>query len=520
MKRALKPIIITFLVLGALTGGVIFFLSRGGKVSSQFEKRIAGEQSDQSEDQAFNHDVKNKAVELRMSGEGKNVLNFDSSNVYQVDTSTAARERLDRVIRKASATFEEPVIAANPFGTNANSFYFYFTMPYKGMVRYTVTVEDESVPDLVRYVNGGKENNLSDTHEFTLSGLIPGMTNYIIIDVLDSTGASRDSRIYVYTPPASRMGSRMAATDGKSKEILENGLFFVFPSQDKNIYVYDNSGVLRNCILTETAHGNRIYQAGDNVIYQVSDTKFAMVSAIGRVTGTAEVKGYGKIRDFSYDGYDSAYCLVTKGKKDYLVSVSFKTGETKKVVAFPKGVSAGSLTDPSGGGVYVSCDKPEGIIKLDALTGKTPRISFVLGKKGDWKKVAKKNKTYKKKVAEDPAVVQWSTAGIILNRGNVMKSGSDNLFSTYLAENGKGTGIQFSVDEEKKSVKIEQSFPTGEGGSCSCQAYGNHTLIMNLGNGVYSEYDKEGKVTKSFTVGQPLSGVTKLSLNDMCFYSP
>lgn len=519
MKKVLKPVLMTVIIMAALTGGVFFFLNRGGGISSEFEKRIAGEQSDQSEDRAYRYDMEKTSVELKLSGEDKNVLNFDSNNVYQVDTSQQARDRLDRVIKKTSATFDEPVIAANPFGTNANTFYFYFETKYRGMIRYTITVADESVPDHVRYVNEGYENNLSAKHEFVVGGLVPGMTNYIVLDVLDVTGAVRDSCTYKFTAPAAGTANRVSVTDGKSKEKLHNGLFFVFPSSDKSIYVYDNSGILRDCIVTESAHGSRIYQSGDSVIYQVSDTKLVKVSPLGQVTGSVEVSGYGAIRDFSYDGYDNAYCLVTKKKRDYLLSVSFQNGKTEQVCAFPKGLAAGSLTTPSNGSIYISCDKPSGIIRLDALTGKTTKVGFVLGKKKDWKSIGKKDKEYKKKVSEDSNVLQWSTKGIRLNRGDGILTGGKNTFSTYLVEKGVGTGLRFALDDEQKSTKIEQNFPTNEGGRCLCQSYGDHMLITNLDTGAYTEYDEEGKVTRTFSLGQPLASVSKLSLNDMCFYT-
>ena len=68
----------------------------------------------------------------------------------------------------------------NPFGTRPNSYYFYFKTTNKCMVRYTVTVPDETISDHIRYVNNGTEGNVTNEHEFLVTGLVPGMTNYII----------------------------------------------------------------------------------------------------------------------------------------------------------------------------------------------------------------------------------------------------------------------------------------------------------------------------------------------------
>ena len=513
MKKALKPILLTLLVMGALTGGAVFLLTGGSGTTSEFTKRIAAEQNDQEASRGYRFDTDQGAVPLLTSGEDKNVLNFDSQNPYQISTSTEARARLDRLIKRTTATLESPIIAANPFGTNENTFYFYFETSYRGMIRYTVMVADEAISDHVRYVNNGKENNLSQTHEFTVSGLVPGMKNYIKIEVLDSTGAQRESQVYKCDVPGSQASVRLSMQEGRSKELCESGLFFVFPANDKKIYAYDNAGVLRNTVQTETGHGRRIYQSGDSVLYQVSDTKLAKVSALGQVTGVAQVSGYGKIRDFAYDGYEYVYCLVNKKKRDVLLSVSIQTGQVKEVFAFPKGVKTVSMTTPQAGSIYVACGNPQGLVKLEALTGKTPKVAFVLGKKSDWRKAG-----WKKKTTEDQTVVRWNMANTLLNLDETQQTAGKTQISAYVSDNGKGTGLQFGVDEGQKSVEVKNSFPVGQGGSCGCQAYGKHFLISGNGNGTYEEYDKEGNVTRQFSLGRAMENVVKLSLNGMCFY--
>ena len=519
MKKKLKPILITVAVLAGLTGGGIYLLGRGGKSLSQFEKRIASEQSDQSQDRAYRHDTGKTAVELLLSGENKNVLNFDHANIYDTAESQAARDRLDRVIKKTDVDFENPIIAANPFGTNDNTFYFRFDTEYKGMVRYTITVEDESIPDHVRYVNNGQEKNLTKQHEFIVSGLVPGMTNYLIIEVLDSSGASRDKLTYKYTVPAAKLSNKIPVETGKSKQLAENGLYFVFPSGEKDIYIYDNSGILRDVVGTESAHGSRIYQSGDSAIYQVSDKKVAKVSSLGMVKGVTTVKGYGKIQDFSYDGYDNIYCLVQKKGRQYLVSASFETGKTKRVYTFPKDIKTKSLTTPVNGTMYVACSSPGGIMKLEAVTSARPEISYVLGKKADWKKITKKDKSLKKKIIEEETAVRWDVSGAVLNLNDQVSDGKTDTISTYLVEKDKGTGIDFSIQGKENKVSVNISLPTGQSSACSGQTYGDHFVITDLGAGSVTEYDEDGKTVKTYSMGHSLEGMTKMTLNGMCFYS-
>ena len=227
MKKVLKPVLLTLILLTALTGVAVFFLFNRGGVADEFAKRIKTEQSDQNADRAYRYDTDKHATALVKAGEGKNVLNFASQAPYQVSVSKAARERLDRVIKRTDATLENPIIAANPFGTCDTAFYFYFETAYRGMIRYTVTVASEQIPDHVRYINNGQENNLSMVHEFTVNGLVPGMRNYILIEVLDSAGAMRESHTYKYDAPKSAVPVKIGFQKGRSGELLENGLFFV-----------------------------------------------------------------------------------------------------------------------------------------------------------------------------------------------------------------------------------------------------------------------------------------------------
>lgn len=62
------------------------------------------------------------------------------------------------------------------------------------MVRYTITVEDETISDHIRYVNNGQENNLAKEHEFLVEGLLPGKTNFIVMELVDSTGNTRETK--------------------------------------------------------------------------------------------------------------------------------------------------------------------------------------------------------------------------------------------------------------------------------------------------------------------------------------
>lgn len=506
MKK--KPIILTLLVMiGITAGGYYFLTNQNSGPTGEFQERMEEDQNDLGDSRAYQFDLDRNAIPLATSGEEKNVLNFENKVVYDVQQSNADRERLDRLIKRADPDIENPIIALNPFGTNENSFYFYFTTSFRCMVRYTITVEDESINDHVRYVNNGQESNLAKTHEFTISGLVPGRTNYIILELLDSTGAKREGKTYKYSVPKGNVPERIPMEEGYSKDTSNAGLFFVFPKAGGQIAAYDNQGILRNVTKTESAHGKRIYQAGDSVLYQVADDKVAKVSALGRVTGVVKISGYGPIRDFSYDGFSEVYSIVTKKKQDYLLATSMETGNTRVVYRFPKKVSLGSLSTPQGGGVFLTAAKPSGVVYMDGITSANPKVSYVLGKKSAWKGVINK-----KKVTEDKEVVTWDTSH------SQITSVDSSSFSLLVGRGGKATGFHGQVDGKKREFKMLMNLDFEGTTAYVLQAQGEHMILTDVQAGNYAEYDKDGKVTRKFSYGSPLDSVVKMTLEDMCFY--
>ena len=314
MKKILKPVILTLIVLAGLTAGAYFMLTGSGEEQSEFDVRRRDEQSDQLDEHAYRYDTDQLAIELVREGENKNVLNFDGGDVFSVDSSQDAADRLYRLKRRMNPTFEEPLIAYDPFGTSPNTYYFYFNTSGRCMIKYTVTVADEKIPDHIRYVNNGQPKNLATEHEFAVGGLIPGMTNYIILDMLDETGSHRQDITYKVDVPGSPQPAYLRSERGKSELRLQDGLFFVMPKNDKQIYLYDNIGYLRGVMATESDHGRRIFQTDKNLVYQVSPKKVARISALGAIDGMAEFDTDSDILDISYDGFNNVFALISDKK--------------------------------------------------------------------------------------------------------------------------------------------------------------------------------------------------------------
>ncbi len=501
-----KTILITLVILIAITSGGYFFLTGGNDEEPGFFSTIATQQSDMTTEKFFHASLDKEAVDLLTEGDGKNVLNFYSENPYKVATSDAANARLERLIKKTEATLEQPIVAANPFGTNLNSLYFYFESEYEGIVKYTITVEDANIPDHVRYVNNGEESHLSQVHEFTVSGFVPGKVNYLHIEILNENGNVSEEKSFEYNVPAYTAQSVITKETGNSRQNPENGMYFCFFEKDNNILTYDNSGVLRNITVTEGNHGKRIYVSGDSILYQIAKNRVAKVSSLGRVTGVATFAGYDSIRDFSYDGYGNVYAIAKKGKKYHLAAASLTEGTSKVVYKFPKKLELVSLSSAEGGDVYISASKPNGLIHLTGITSKDPTMDAVYGKQADWKNVISKKK------------IKWNKETKTWKFGESLLHGNEDEMAVFFTGKAQIVAAKFKVNAKKKELQISQDREWQESMD-EGSMIGNNLIFVSKAKGEYVEYDTDTRKIQKFVAGSPLQAVEKLTLNDVCFFA-
>ena len=102
-------------------------------------------------------------------------------------------------------TANNPLAVVNPFGTGSNGLYLYFTTDVATRVRYTVHVEDESIPDFTAVAADASGQPHSRVHELQLIGLVPGETNEVTLEILGSWGNLRQTVRFTVTMPRARI---------------------------------------------------------------------------------------------------------------------------------------------------------------------------------------------------------------------------------------------------------------------------------------------------------------------------
>lgn len=318
MKKKLLTILITSLVMIAGMGA---FLWKMNSVNRQQEKKKAAllqeEMDTDTKDKALEDVDKLELQTLYLSGDKKNVVTREYGSVdaiYNKAKSTAAEDMLTDIKKKRDYSEEDPLWAYNPYGTNPESLYMYFKSKGRFYCRYTVSVDDDKIPDFTRTLDNGASGNVAMEHEYQIIGLVPDKTNYLIFRLYNKKDELANTLYYKVDMPKSYSGAQniLKLEEGRSKTPLQNGLYTVFAgtgTKKQAVLLYDNSGVLRGEFPTKEI-GYNMEQIYDTLVYEVDDNTLARVNELGQVVDCLEIPLHHIYGEFAYDGAGAVYVLA------------------------------------------------------------------------------------------------------------------------------------------------------------------------------------------------------------------
>ncbi len=318
MKKKLLTILITSLVMIAGMGA---FLWKMNSVNRQQEKKKAAllqeEMDTDTKDKALEDVDKLELQTLYLSGDKKNVVTRENGSVdaiYNKAKSAAAEDMLTDIKKKRDYSEEDPLWAYNPYGTNPESLYMYFKSKGRFYCRYTVSVDDDKIPDFTRTLDNGASGNVAMEHEYQIIGLVPDKTNYLIFRLYNKKDELANTLYYKVDMPKSYSGAQtiLKLEEGRSKTPLQNGLYTVFAgtgTKKQAVLLYDNSGVLRGEFPTKEI-GYNMEQIYDTLVYEVDDNTLARVNELGQVVDCLEIPLHHIYGEFAYDGAGAVYVLA------------------------------------------------------------------------------------------------------------------------------------------------------------------------------------------------------------------
>ncbi len=538
MKKILKIFAITSLIMLLLMGVAAFFAYRSYNQEEKEKKEVTQEELDMQVYGITKEDVSvDKVFPLYLSKDKKNVETYSyksANDIYNVKNSKKVKASLENLKKKNKYTVDNCLWAYNPFGTHELSLYLYFETKELTMLRYTVHVENEDIPDFTRSAMVEDSVVGKKGLECTISGLVPGVENFIILKLQDESGTIVKRVVYSITPPRLKgtVQNQLSVIDGPSLTNISNGLYLFFghdtenKKMDRAIYLYDNSGILRGAIPIINNQANRVIFIEDTMFYNYSNERFARVSSFGQVLKTYRLKSYKTVNDYTYDGFGNILTIATKTKgkavEDQIVSLNLETGKTtplvsmgdllKKVKQKSKNssdwIGLNSIIWAGKDSVILSARNLSGIIKVTNISSVKPSIQYIIGDASLWKGKVKSTKILPKYVADtntdavntEPFISQYGQSTVTLSPVDEQYPSNDSQYyltmfnNNYNKEKAQTSYFyKFFVDELAGTYDLAKSFEVPYSTyESSIQEYAGNIIVNSGTDCSVCEYDTQG----------------------------
>lgn len=407
MKKILSKVLITSLIMAVVLGGISFVLyQKSQKVQDAMEQR-AEEELD-----LITEHTRKEAYERRkttpITVDHKKLVT--ATKVYSGNYTEEQNQMIKKKKKKNLYDFESPLWVWDVYGTNHLSLYTYFKTTEEAYIRYTIQVEDDTIPNFTRTLNNDEEGNLTREHEYQITGFVPGMENLLIMEMYDEKDELLNRKVFYLEVPKLSSGAKtkIDVSSGRSDQQISNGLYTIFGKKD--IWLYDNSGVLRAEIPLMQSSSQNIVEVEGGIYYATDKNQIVCVNRLGGVRKVYDLGKYEQYDEFMYNGYGSFWVLVTEhGKKsksirDTVISVDLKDKSVHKMFSMEnllpkmekkakkeKGkkslnwIDLNSLEQVNSDEVLVGSRELSSIFKIVNINSRSPRLSYIIGDRIVWK---------------------------------------------------------------------------------------------------------------------------------------
>jgi arylsulfate sulfotransferase len=279
-------------------------------------------------------------VEESMGDQIHVVDNKKEVSIWNLDLQNTIEKKIVKAGKRA--TFDNPFIIYNPYGTNTCSVNVYYKTKEASSMEYTISVDDEEIPDFTRTAYNGQETKTTKTHEYQIIGLIPNEHNTVTMREKNSEGEVIGEYTFTITMGGlvTESAPILEVVDGDSKQELSEGLFALL-GHDKafnaNIYIYDNYGVIRSELPLKGYRSDRILFIDDTIVYSYDINKLVFVDRLGKMVRKINLGNYELHHDFVYDEVNNTILLLVNELgadtiEDVIISVDLEDGKVSKLV--------------------------------------------------------------------------------------------------------------------------------------------------------------------------------------------
>lgn len=467
----------------------------------------------------------------------------DPQDLYDEDTQEQTDEEIEALKGKNAYTVEAPLLIADPYGTNTTGVYLYFESEQPASVSYEISTADD------RY--GSFSRTLSETpcldHEYQLLGMVPEQENEVTVQISYEDGTA-DTLHFTYEAPALRGNGEtiLEQEEGESEAALTDGLYAILGNdndsgQQQYLYYYDNDGVVRAEIPLGEYRCDRIVLEDDLMYISVEEDKIAALDALGQVVRLYDTGEYSMHHDFISDGEGNLLILASRGGaqtvEDQIIALDLDSGEIiaqldmgEMLSAYRAQTSADdtdwdwlhlNAIQEKDGDILVSSRETSTIICIDDFMD-DPHIDYMIADERIWADsgyedlLLTQSEEFKPQygqhsltclVDDEPDDGQYemilfdNNLGISTSNTDIPWSTFEGLSTSGSDENGTSHYYKYLVDEEAGTYTLLESIDLPYSAYVSSvQLLDDHVITDSGMQGVFQEYDADGKLIRSFTV--------------------
>ena len=268
------------------------------------------------------------------------VDNKKDVSMWNTDLQNTIEKKIAKEAKKA--TFDAPFIIYNPYGTNTCAVNVYYTTKEATSMEYTISVDEEGIPDFTRTAYNGEESGTTKTHEYQIIGLIPNEVNTVTMRSKNSEGEVVDEYTFTLTMKGlvTDSQSKLEITEGDSTQEISEGLYAVLghdKAYNANVYIYDNDGIIRSELPLRDYRSDRILFIDDTMVYSYDFNKLVFVNSLGKIVRKINLGNYELHHDFEYDEINNTILLLanelgTDTIEDVIIRVDLEDGAVTKLV--------------------------------------------------------------------------------------------------------------------------------------------------------------------------------------------
>ena len=470
--------------------------------------------ADTSDDPVAQENADNNIVTLNTEQDMDVVYTTD----YQTEIALTLQDYKDNNIY----TLEDPLMVANPYGTNTTGLYVYFTTDTPVKISYTVSAEGYS--DFSRELYG----EYSTEHEYLLIGMIPDTVNTITLTAVDDEGNAVGTKEIKYqTSPllGSAENVQLEVTKGESSAELSDGLYTMLGNRTEEdneqtdyILLYDNNGTLRSEIPIKSYRACNILFDDSHMYYNTSADEIAVMDNTGQILTVYSMGDYKLHHDYIFGSENDLLVLASQEnaetEEDRILSVDLDDGTVTELIdladLFADYLDSLTADEPldwmhinsirliGEDSIIISSRETSTIIKIDDIYDE-PVVDYMIGSGQFWEESGYDSLLLEQvgdfSLQAGQHCVEYETSDELedgqyylyfYNNNNAVcdtrgydYSSDDSYSGTYSGtEGGESYYYKYLIDENERTFELVERIPvTYSGYVSSVQQTGNNLLI-------------------------------------------